>query len=151
MFCDRMDVEKPQMVPLLVFGHCETFFLKFLSLQKVPPSVSSIFYNRMGVQMSQRVPLSVFRHCETFRNFVFSRKGPLFNCDKNVENFGSVPPFSAPRARASGPGATRSIFLVFWFSSTVNWHLEVLLLFLSLGYGADLGRSRLVFNLTQRL
>ena len=38
------------------------------------------------------VPLSVFRRCETFiRKFAFSPKGSPFNCDKNDENFGSVP------------------------------------------------------------
>ena len=45
----------------------------------------------------------------------------------------------------AGPGAPLDPFLLlFRFSSTVNLLLEVLLLFLSLGYGADLGRSRLV-------
>ena len=50
-----------------------------------------------------------------FENLFFSPKGPPFNCDKNVDNFGSVPLLP-----------------------------KVFLLFLSLGYGADLGRSRLV-------
>ena len=38
-------------------------------------------------------------------------------------------------------------FLIFPHAGTVEentWHFEVLLLFLSLRYGADLGRSRLV-------
>ena len=32
-----------------------------------------------------------------------------------------------------------------------TWHIEVLLLFLSLRYGADLGRSRLVFPAVTKL
>ena len=93
-----------------------------------------------GCWKPQSVSLSVFRHCETFfRKFVFSPKGPPFNCDKNFDNFGSVP------LLASTGALLGSYFLLFRFSSTVNWHLEVFLLFLSLGYGADLGRSPLVF------
>ena len=41
-------------------------------------------------------------------------------------------------------------FRIFPLAGTVEentWHFEVLLLFLSLRYGADLGRSRLVFFL----
>ena len=40
-------------------------------------------------------------------------------------------------------------FKIFPHAGTVEentWHFEVLLLFLSLRYGADLGRSRLVFQ-----
>ena len=40
-------------------------------------------------------------------------------------------------------------FLVFshvGFVEENTWHIEVLLLFLSLRYGADLGRSRLVYS-----
>ena len=82
---------------------------------------------------------------ETFiRKFVFLQRVP-FQLRQKCWQFRKCLPFSA-----SGPRrATQSIFLVFRFSSTVNWHLEVLLLFLSLGYGADLGRSRLVFNTTR--
>ena len=48
-------------------------------------------------------PLSVFRHCETFfRKFIPSPKGPPFNCDENVDNFGSGPRL-----------ATRFIFFAF--------------------------------------
>ena len=95
-------------------------------------------------------PFSFFRHCEIFsenKNFCF------FNffmfCDRmDVEkpqrvplfSFSSLWDFGAPH----GPFFSKN----FRFLSTIKentWHLEVFLLFLSLGYGADLGRSRLVF------
>ena len=41
MFCDRMDVEKPQRLPLSVIRHCETFLRKFVFLQRVPPSTAT--------------------------------------------------------------------------------------------------------------
>ena len=145
MFCDRMDVQKP----ISVFRYCETFLKNFLS-KGSPFNVFDIL-QQIGCLKIPKGPLSVFRHFETsFRKFVFSPKGPPFNRQKCWQ-FRKCPSFSAPRARSSGPRrATRSIFLVFWFSSTVNWHLEVevLLLFLSLGYGADLVRCRLVFRYT---
>ena len=56
-------------------------------------------------------PFSVFRHCETFFSkicFFFAKESP-FNCDKNVDNFRSVPPFSGPEARVSGPLARHSV------------------------------------------
>ena len=40
MFCDRMDVEKLQRVPLSVFRHCETF-RKFVFSPKGPPSTAT--------------------------------------------------------------------------------------------------------------
>ena len=70
---------------------------------------------------------------ETFFEILFFlQRVPPLNAKK--DNFRKCPPFSAPGGRA-----TRPIFLVFRFG-----HLEVLWLFLSLGYGADLDRSRLV-------
>ena len=63
MFCDRMDVEKPQRVPpFSFFRHCEIFF---------PKMKKNFFFNFfmfcdiMDVEKPQRAPLSVFRHCET--------------------------------------------------------------------------------------
>ena len=51
-----------------------------------------MFCDRMDLEKPLMVPLSVFRRCETFiRKFAFSPKGSPFNCDKNDENFGSVP------------------------------------------------------------
>ena len=96
-------------------------------------------------------PFQFFWHCEIFfRNF--SHFKFLMFCDRmdveklrNVDNFGSVPLSARQGLALAGPGAPlSSYFLPFRFSSSANLHLEVLLLFLSLGYGADLGRSRLV-------
>ena len=89
MFCDRMDVEKPQRVPPFNFSALRLFFRKIVS-PKGPPSIFLWFCDRMDVKKSPRVPLSVFRHCETCFENVFSPKGP-FNCDKNVDNFRSAP------------------------------------------------------------
>ena len=79
----------------------------------------------------------LFRHCETvIEKFLKSSRGSsnflIFCLKMDVKN---------PKKR------TNSVQLL-GFSGTVEentWHLEVLLLFLSLIYGADLGRSRLVF------
>ena len=97
--------------PLSVFRHYETFF-----------SIFSL----------QRVPLSVFRHCETFiRKFVFSPKGSPFNCDKNVDNFGSVPLLARQGLALAGPGAPLGPFFFqlfsknFRFSSTVKEYLTL--------------------------
>ena len=98
----------------------------------------------MGVLKSRRIPAQCFWHCVTFfSNIWFFAKGSLFNCDKNVDNSRSVPLLARQGLALAGPGVPHGLlFSVFRFSSTVNWHLEVLLLFLSLGYDADLGRSR---------
>ena len=73
MFCDRKYVKKtPKDPPFKFFWHCEFFsenknFSSFNVLmfcdrmdverhQRVPPSVSLIFYNRVNVEKSQRAP-----------------------------------------------------------------------------------------------
>ena len=83
MFCDRMDVEKPQRVPPFSFFGIVRFF---------PENEKKFFFNffmfcdRMDVEKPQRVP-------------------PF--------SFSALWDFSAPGARASEPRrATRSIFLV---------------------------------------
>ena len=88
---------------------------------------------------TKRSPFVFFRICETFFNF-FSRKGPpsifLMICARRDEKCQSV-----PLARQSGP--------TFGFLGCFRreyFDTEVLLLFLSLRYGADMGRSRLVFT-----
>ena len=59
-------------------------------------------------------PLSVFRHCEIyFENLFFSPKGPPFNCDKNVDNFGSVPLLARQGLALAGPGAPLCPFFAF--------------------------------------
>ena len=98
--------------PLSVFfRHGELFFPKI----KIFPHFNFLmFCDRMDVGNPKGSPFQFFGIVRLFfQKFVFSPKGPPFNCDKNVANFGS-PPFSAPGARASGPRrATRSIFCAF--------------------------------------
>ena len=49
----------------------------------------------------------------SFENFVFSPKGPPFNCDKNVDNFGSVPLLARQGLALAGPGAPLGPFFGF--------------------------------------
>ena len=92
---------KRQRVPFSVFRHCETFFLIFLWYF----TTDWVFKNPKGSPLQflwyfttdwvfknpEGFPFSVFGVVRLFfRKFVFSPKGPL-NCDKNVDNFGSVP------------------------------------------------------------
>ena len=41
VFCDRMDVQKPQRAPFQFFWHCETFFENLFFLQRVPPATAT--------------------------------------------------------------------------------------------------------------
>ena len=64
MFCDRMDVEKPQRVPpFSFFRHCEIFFPKMK--KKFFSSIFSCFATEWMLKNLKGSPLSVFRHCET--------------------------------------------------------------------------------------
>ena len=56
LFCDRMDVGKPQRIPLSAFRHCETFFLKLFS-PKGPPSVCLIFTTEWVFKIPKGSPL----------------------------------------------------------------------------------------------
>ena len=74
MFCDKMDVKKPQRIhPVSIFGHCGTFFRIFFA-PKGPPSIFLMFCDR-NVEKSQnpksQIPFSFFRHCETFLEKIF--------------------------------------------------------------------------------
>ena len=83
-FATEWMLKNPKGSPLSVFRHCETF-KKFFS--KGSPFN---FFDILQQNECLKFPkghLSVFRHCETF----FENLGPPFNCDKNVDNFGSVP------------------------------------------------------------
>ena len=101
----------------------------------------------MGVEKSQS-DLAVSWHCETFfpKLFIFF-EGPPFNflISRNrvdAEKFERVPLLALPRAPDAPIRST-----VCLFSGTVKENIsqfKVLLLFLSLGYGADLCRSRFV-------
>ena len=129
-FASEWMLENPKGSPLQFFSALWDFFPKIAIFS---PFNYLMFCDRMDVEKNpQRVPLSVFRHCETLARQGLALAGlgaplgPFFWVCNFSENF-----FSKN----------------FRFSSTVKentWHLEVFLLFLSLGYGADLGRSRLV-------
>ena len=93
-------------------------------------------------------PKSIFGSVRLFFEKFFSPKGPTFNflifLDRmDFEKSQMVPPFSFF-------GIVRLFFEKKFHervpNSPVVWHFEVLLVFLSLRYGADLGRSRLVFS-----
>ena len=112
MFCDRIDVEKPPKGPFQFFGIVR-FFLNYFSLQRVPLQFLWYFTTHWVFKNPKGSPLSVFRLCETFRKFVFSPKGPPFNCDKNVDNFGSVPLLARQGLALAGPGAPLGPFFGF--------------------------------------
>ena len=126
-------LEYPKGSPLSVFSALWDFFPKI----KIFPLQFFDVLRQNGCWKTPKGPPFSFSALWDFffQNLFFSPKGPLFNCDKNVDNFGSVPLLARHSVR------------FFAFSTTVNGLLEVLLLFSSLGYGADLGRSRLVQRL----
>ena len=138
MFCDRMDVEKPKRVPLSVFRHCQTFFLKFFSLQRVPLQFFDILQQNGCLKIRKGPPFCFSALRLFFENMFFRETGPPSTATKiltlsevsprSVLHHHRPPPpppevapFSVPGARVSGPRrATRSTFLVFRFSRTVN-------------------------------
>ena len=132
MFCDRLDVENSQRVPLQLFGIVRLFFQIFFSPKGLPFNFFDIL-QQIGCLKSQRVPPSGFRHCEIFFSKIcFFSEGSPFNCDKIVDNFESVPLL-----------ASQSVHF-FEYCKIEYLTFGRFLLFSSPGYGADLGRSRLV-------
>ena len=107
-----------------------------------------------NIQNRTRPKGPFFRHCATFfKKFFFTTKGPPFNF------FWS---FATEWMLKNPKGSSLSVFFrhcetffqKFFFhksspNSPILGNFEVLLLFLSLGYGADLGRSRLVLTNNQ--
>ena len=81
---------RPKGPPFQFFSALRDFFRNFFP--KGSPFNFFAVLRQKGCLKIPEGPLSVFRHCETFFwKFVFSPKGPPFNCDKNVDNFGSAP------------------------------------------------------------
>ena len=111
-FASEWMLEKPEGSPLSVFSALRDIFSENKNFL---PFNFLMFCDRMNVEKPRRVPpFSVFRHCETiFRKFVFSPKGPPFNCDKNVDNFGSVPLLARQGLALAGPGAPLGPFFGF--------------------------------------
>ena len=107
------------------FGFVNFFFANFFNDSKRSPLHFSLFCKTMDVQ---KLP-----------------KGPLLH-------------FSAlcdlPETKKIEKIKKNGFFQLFPHACTVEentWHFEVLLLFLSLRYGADMGRSRLVVSLRKNL
>ena len=69
---------------------------------KIDRMKPSLFYSRRFMMFFGIVRLFFY---------FFSPKGPPFNCDKNVDNFGSVPQFREPR---SDNGKERQINRLHW-------------------------------------
>ena len=75
MFCDRMDVEKPQRVPLLVFRHCETLARQGLALAGPGAPLGPFFWvcNFFGKFFFQKI--SIFEYCkrvlDTWKSFCY--------------------------------------------------------------------------------
>ena len=98
--------------PSNLFRHCETFFPEIF-FQRAP-FIFLLFCDRMDVGKSQRSPLSILFGTVRFfsENISFSllqffdvlRQKP-FNCDKNVDDFGSVPLPARQGLALAGPGA----------------------------------------------
>ena len=123
---------------LRVFSALWDFFRKKNS-PKGPPSIFLEFSDRTDVENSQRVPLSVFSALWDFFQIFFTKSAPPIFFDDLSQNGWKIS--VSPLVRQFG-----STFGFFRYRRRVLWHFEVLLLFLSLRYGADLGRSRLVFT-----
>ena len=102
----------------------ETFFRKFLNVSKGAPFIFFYFAEGCIFKNSQRPPFYIFRHYATYqRPKKFEKKSKKIQKNQNFSKF-------FPHAGTVEEENIR--------------HIEVLLLFLSLRYGADLGRSRLV-------
>ena len=101
-------LENPKGSPLTVFFGTVRFFSENKSFS---PFQFLMFCDRMDVEKPQRVsPFSFSALLDCFRKFVFSPKDPPFNCDKNADNFGSVPRLARQELALAGPGASLGLF-----------------------------------------
>ena len=113
-----------------------------------------MFCDKIDVENSQRVPpFSFFQHCETFfPEKKFPQRVPLHFFAVLRQNGCWKIPKGVPLSVIFG--IVRLFSKLFFHrrvpNSPILWHIEVLLLFLSLRNGADLGRSRLVFYLQSK-
>ena len=90
MFCDRMDVEKPQRVPLSVFRPCETLARQGLALAGPgeplgPFLVCNFFKNRIFEKFSSTVKeyLTLGSLFAIFEPWIWRRLGPaclIYSC-----------------------------------------------------------------------
>ena len=88
-----MDGEKPQKVPpFSFFRHCEIFSENYFLSKGSPFNFFDILQHIGCLKIPKGPPFQFFGIVRLFfRKFVFSPKGSSFNCNKNVDNFGSVP------------------------------------------------------------
>ena len=115
------------------------------------PKACEVFLHHLRNSTGQKgTPLEYFRLCETFfwkknHQRVLSPFNFLIFSDRMDVEKSQRPPFSVFF------GIVRLFFKFFLnkmvLNSPILWHFEVILLFCSLRYGADLGRYRLVFLL----
>ena len=121
-------LENPKGFLLSVFFGIVRFFPEN---KKKISSIFSCFATEWMLKNLKGSPLSVFRHCETLarQGLALASPGALLGPIFLVRTFFKT-----------------FFFKIFRFSSTVKEYLTLGSLFaiLSLGYGADLGRSRLV-------
>ena len=75
MLCDRMDVEKPQRVPLSVFRHCETLARQGLALASPGAPLGPIFLVRNFFKKFFFQKISIFEYCkrvlDTWKSFCY--------------------------------------------------------------------------------
>ena len=110
-----MDGEKPQKVPpFSFFRHCEIFSENYFLSKGSPFNFFDILQHIGCLKIPKGPPFQFFGIVRLFfENLFFSPKGSSFNCNKNVDNFGSVPLLARQGLALAGPGAPLSPF--FWF------------------------------------
>ena len=100
----------------IFFGTARLFFRKFFS-RRVPLQFFCCFATEWMLENPKRSPLSVFfgtvrfypenKNFSPLQFFDVLRQNP-FNCDKNNDNFGSVPPSARQGLALAGPGFTKN-------------------------------------------
>ena len=141
-------LENPKGSPFQFFSALWDFF------PKIKVFLSSIFWCFATEWMlinPKGPPFQFFRIVRLFSKICFFSKESPLQLRQKCWQFRKCPLLERQGFVLAGPGAPLGpFFLLFWFSSTVNWLLEVFLLFFGLGYGPGLFlrymRSILRFN-----
>ena len=123
-----MDGEKPQKVPpFSFFRHCEIFSENYFLSKGSPFNFFDILQHIECLKIPKGPPFQFFGIVRLFfRKFVFSPKGSSFNCNKNVDNFGSVPLLARQGLALAGPGAPLSpFFLVFRKKNSIKFRKKI--------------------------
>ena len=104
--------------PFHFFRHCETFFPEIFFPEGSPLQFFCCFATEWMLENPKGSPLSVFfgtvrffsenKNFSPFQFFDVLRQNP-FNCDKNVDNFGSVPLSTRQGLALAGPPARHSV------------------------------------------